>query len=130
MKNVDEALKLHLQEWFEEISLDRPRPKPKGTIPKLSEKEAEEIQAVFDKFSELSLPARRRGRPWVLDMNESFHAFLFVNNQMNVFRKRNGIKRVPEKVRDAFIELALNTWYPKAVGGRVLEFLREKKKYI
>ena len=128
MKNVDEALRIHFEEWFEQISRNRQSP---PTIPKLPEKEAQELQAAWDKLGASSPPARRRGRPPAWDSSETNHSFaaaLFVYGHMRTFRRRNLIKGVPAKARDAFLDIALRI-YPKAKRQVVLEHIRENKQY-
>jgi hypothetical protein len=145
MKNVDEALETHLKEWFEYLSQPvhavdakgrsqnagvEPRVMTEPTIPVLDEEIFQQFFPGEDR-SILDAPRRRRqGRPFTLDMNESFQAFLFVYRQQGVFKKRNDVERVPEKVTDAFIDLAKDTWYPNAKKRRIRELLRMRKKYI
>lgn len=136
MKNVDEALKQYRKGLFKAASVEAPEASSgsEATIPQCSEQEWLELVAKYD-FPSAEPRRRRRGRPWTLDMNVSFHAFLFVYRHMEAFKKLHGkklhgLKRCPETVRDALIEDALATWYKGAVKERVQEFLREKKKYL
>ena len=138
MKSEDEALKVYLRDWFFKphkpigttppvATLDQATAAESGTIPTCSE---EDWQTKVAEYMAAEPRPRRRGRPWMLDMNESFHAFLFINRQINYFKELNGVARCPEKVTNKFIEVALRTWFKNAVAETVQEFLREKKKYL
>lgn len=146
MKNVDEALDFHIADLEERMYRPNNLVDPKNqtqvvsakadattgsTIPRLEEKMYQQLLEDLERRILDAPPRRRRGRPFTLDMNESFHAFLFVYREQGVFKKRNGdVKRVPEKVTDALIDFAKNTWYPNAKKRRIRELLRMRKKYI
>ena len=121
MKDLDEALKLHFEEFYKPINTTIP-------ILRMSDQEWNELVSAV---AESSARPRRRGRPPAWDSSETNHSFaaaLFVYGHMRAFRRRNLIKGVPVKARDVFLDIALRL-YPKAKKKVVLEHIRENKKY-
>ena len=126
MKNLDEALRSHIQE------LDNfyfGTSQSKGSMP--HDAEGEKLESAFD--ADAAAPARR-GRPLAHRSADertfqSYEVFVFVTGEMRTFRMRHGIKRLPVKVRDAFIEFA-KRMSPLADEEIVLEHLRKDQRSL
>jgi hypothetical protein len=124
MKNVDEALELHLREL--DYFFLRPRAKPR-----IPAQDRRRLESAFDNAATCRAP---RGRPPAWQSrdertNQSFEAFVFVTGEMRTVRRRHGIKRIPVKVRDAFIEFA-KRMYPFADEELVLEHIRKDQRFL
>jgi hypothetical protein len=119
---IDLALDAHMQEL--ECFFFGARPKAQ-----LSSAETRELQLTFD--VDASLP-RRRGRPFAHrttneETFQSYEAFVFVAGEMRIFKKRNGLRQVPKRVRDKFIEFAKrDQMSPKAIDHLIEDHLNTK----
>jgi hypothetical protein len=124
MKNVAEALELHLREL--DYFVLRPRAKPK-----ISAQDRRRVESGFDNAAVRRAP---RGRPPAWRSRDertyqSCEAFVFVTGEMRTFKMRHGIKRIPVKVRDAFIEFA-KRMCPFADEELVLEHIRKDQRFL
>jgi hypothetical protein len=120
MKNVlDAALELHLRE-LQEFYLSQ-----RSLESKISARDGRKLESAFAKAAARRAP---RGRPpaWH-SSNERTHqsreAAIFVIGEMRTFRLRHGIKRIPVKVTNAFIEFA-KRMCPFAKYHIVIDYIR------
>jgi hypothetical protein len=134
MENVDEALAFHLGE----LSYFYLSP----SEPTLSAREVNDggenqrkIQAGLEcALTDAAAHRAHRGRPPAFQSSnerthQSLQAFFFVGGEMEIFRNRNGIKRIPVKVRNAFVEFAQKL-YPSAEQEIVFEHIRRHERYL
>lgn len=94
----------------------------------LSDPEIQELRAEFE--FDASLP-HGRGRPFAhRSRNEStfqsYEAFVFVAGEIRIFKRRNGLKQVPKRVRDKFIEFAKRI-SPDAVDELIEDHLKKRQ---
>lgn len=129
MKNAARSkIDLALDAQMKELECFFLRPRP---APELSVNETQELQLPFD--IDASIP-RRRGRPfsWRSRNERTFQsceAFVFVAGEMRIFKQRNGLKQVPKKVREKFIEFAKRKeMFPKADVQLIEDHLKKDQR--
>ena len=76
----------------------------------------------------------RRGRPSAADSKDrktlaSYSAGSDAVSQMQAFRRRNNVDRLPGTVMEAIIQDVMSTW-PNANEEVVREYIRENRKYF
>jgi hypothetical protein len=137
MKSVHEALELHLRELNDLFILPPLEQEPKLS-PQVRKDQLEDerrLQAALrSAFTDAAARSARRGRPPASHSSserthQSFQAFFFVCGEMAIFEKRNGAKRTPERVKDAFIDFARKL-YPSARTKTVREHIRRYRRYL
>jgi hypothetical protein len=126
MKNLDQELKAHLRE------LESFYYPPPGVVrPGICKRESRSLQACFKRAASRRAP---RGRPAAWHSRnertfQSFEVFVVAAGEMRTFKMRQGIERVPVKVRDAFIEFARREC-PLARKETILEHLRKDQALL
>lgn len=124
MNKIDEALASHMRE------LNSFYFGTKSDV-QLTEEEVQELQFGF--YGDAAVP-RRRGRPFAHRSRDectfqSYEVFVFVAGEMRIFKQRHGLKQVPVRVRDEFIEFA-KRMSPLAEDDLVIEHLRKDQRSL
>lgn len=119
MIDVDEALAAHMRE-LEFFHF--------GTKADLQLSEPEILELQSGVYKDAAIPPRR-GRPVAHRSKtertfQSYEVFVFVVGEMRIFKMRHGLKQVPARVQNKFIEFA-KRMSPEADDDIVLEHLRK-----